>query len=98
MELDDLNKPTTTNDNIALARRLAEIEKRDFGNDWRITWSDSFKHVPSRHRAIVFLVVLFPFGLYAMAKGNCPPYAYYLAAIIVAGGIGLLSRDLYNAK
>jgi hypothetical protein len=40
----------------------------------------------------------FPFGLYAMAQGNSPPNAYYLAAIVLAGFIGLLSRDLYHGK
>lgn len=98
MSSDDPNEPQPRNDNNALARRLEEIEKADFGGHWRATWSESFERVPPRHRAIVFLAAIFPFGLAAMAKANCPPPAYYLAAIIVAVAIGLLSRDLYNGK
>jgi len=98
MSFDDSSNSPPSHDNESLARRLAEIEKRDLGDDWKIDWNETFKYVPPRHRSIVLLAALFPFGLLAMVKTNCPPYSLFLAAIIALVAIGLLSRDLYNAR
>jgi hypothetical protein len=98
MSSDESNNSPPSDDNESLARRLAEIEKQDFGDDWKIDWNETFKDVPARHRSIVLLAALFPFWLLAMVKTNCPPYSLFLAGTIVLVAIGLLSRDLYNAR
>ena len=98
MSSDDSNNSPPNDDNESLARRLAEIEKRDFGDDWRINWNETFKDVPPRHRSIVLLAVLFLAAVVAMVKTNCPPYSLFLAAIVVLVAIGLLSRDLHNVR
>ena len=98
MSSDDSNNSPPSDDNESLARRLAEIEKRDFGNDWKIDWNETFKDVPPRHRSIVLVAALFLLAVFAMVKTNCPPYALFLAATVVLVAIGLLSRDLYNAR
>jgi len=67
-----------------IERRLAETERRDFGNRWRATWIQSLDRIPKTHRVLVVLVVAYPIEALLLSYFNCPPITYYVAGAITA--------------
>ena len=85
MSQDDPSQSDTNPHEInGIERRLAEIERRDFGDTWRATWLQSLDRVPATHRVLVILAVSYAIEAMLLSYFNCPPITYYVAGAVSA--------------